>query len=277
MTRMPSLAGSAGSVGKVDSAETFNETGVTVSHNGTTVSNEAISLLSSDTITPPTTWSTASYAAEYGTVINPNHDMHETEATFGSGVSGASRVRIIRISDGTTIASVTGSYSGGSTVTLSGTLTAGTKYRIVADNQGSSWTRVQDNTVGYPYTSTSFDIVGGWANGARNDNYDFVFKSITCTPKSGSTTVEWPYPPDVYSWDRGFFERVLENETADVYVEEYDGSNWVEIAGPIDPGDKLPALPSRNVRFRIDFSRTSTSNNPRLLDIHRRRVLPGGA
>lgn len=92
---------------------------------------------------------------------------------------------------------------------------------------------------------------------------------------SGSVYVEWPTPTDIYAWDRASFTRTLDSESVDVYVEESSdgGSTWTEIAGPIERGDKIPADPSNEARFRVDFSRASTANNPTLDSIARRWVI----
>jgi hypothetical protein len=75
----------------------------------------------------------------------------------------------------------------------------------------------------------------------------------------------------VYAWDTAVFQRTLDGATVDIYVEEAQGSpGWTEIAGPIKRGDAIPADPANNIRFRIDYSRPSTSDVPRLDAVYRR-------
>jgi len=88
---------------------------------------------------------------------------------------------------------------------------------------------------------------------------------------SGTAYVEWPMPADVFGWDVATFTRTLDAETVDVYVEEAQGSpGWTEIAGPIARGDSLPADPANNIRFRVELSRSTTSNHPTLDSLARR-------
>jgi hypothetical protein len=95
------------------------------------------------------------------------------------------------------------------------------------------------------------------------------------TPISpGEVTVEWPMPPDVYGWDTVLFERDVAGDGAvDVYVQEYAGGTWSDIAGPVRRGDAIPADPSNNVRYRVEITTPTASDRAILRSIYRRRKL----
>lgn len=84
----------------------------------------------------------------------------------------------------------------------------------------------------------------------------------------GSAIVSWPAPADLVGWDIVPFQATPDGETLEVYIEDQNGN---ELAGPLDdPGDISDISRSTNVRVRVELSRASTSNNPRLEAVYRR-------
>jgi hypothetical protein len=269
--------------GQEDIAETFAESDVTVTQTDTEIASESVSLESgvSGFVDVPDPGTTATRNGARGLKINPNAELDTLDVTITSAASGVTRVGVAD-ANGNILHSTTSGVSAGSTTTLdlsSNPLQSGTTYYIGGDAEGNNFTSAYVSTSSYPFTSNAADVTAAGSAVFSSPSDDttnvFLFSQIDATQPdatSGSVTVEWGYPADVYEWGAAYFDAVLDGETVDVYAEEYDGSTWNEIAGPLSSGDDLPADPSRNVRFRVDFSRASTSNNPRLKEIARREV-----
>ncbi|MFB6099951.1 MAG: hypothetical protein ABEK16_01640, partial [Candidatus Nanohalobium sp.] len=94
---------------------------------------------------------------------------------------------------------------------------------------------------------------------------------------SGTVTLEWSYPTDLYEWDVATYTRTLDNETVDVFVaySTDGGSTWTRTNGgsPISRNYSLAKdsniSPSDNVRIEAELSRQNTSNNPTLDSAYR--------
>jgi hypothetical protein len=131
-----------------------------------------------------------------------------------------------------------------------------------------------NNTVSYPLDGTDFTAeraVDGLGSTFGGTNlYNFATVESVQSVASGSVTVEWPSPPDLYAWDVAVFQRTLDSESVEVYIEEDQSGGWTEVAGPIARGDSIPADPGNNVRYRVEISASDTANNPRLDAIYRR-------
>jgi len=164
------------------------------------------------------------------------------------------------------------SPSGGDTISLRASLSSGSTYRVYL--VGSNYTSVRS---GYGNTAigpaTGMSSLQGYNDGSSSAIWNFDSTESLAPRTSATTIIEWPDPPDLYAWDRALFQRQPDGGTVDVYVEANDGTGWTEIAGPITRGDDIPADPADNVRFRVEFSRPDTSNNPALEAIYRRRVV----
>lgn len=269
------------SPGFLDAAETFGESDVTLGHTNTQMASEAVSLQNE------TTGSAASRDADNnslsrqwkgGLEISPNEDLDGVDAVISSLTAGFTTAYLQEPTSGGTVydqVDISGKSSGES-VRLTHDLQAGSNYWVVMDAGGSTYMDHGkfDNSPSFPYTSTMVDIEYGVYDtsdsGTNAVDYEDIIPVKYTDKTTGTATVEWPYPPDVYDWDVAKFQATKDGETADVYVEEYDGSSWTEIAGPISRGDDLPADPGRNVRYRVELSRASTSNNPTLDAIYRR-------
>lgn len=85
--------------------------------------------------------------------------------------------------------------------------------------------------------------------------------------------VEPDDPVNYDSWDVVPFNATLDGESVDVYIEEYSGGSWSEVAGPIADGDNNPASAGNPTRFRVELSRSTSTNQPRLNAIYRRYVV----
>jgi hypothetical protein len=263
----------------VESAETFAESDVTLSHTRTVVNSESLALGDDvylkgvDTGTDNTQDTGVGVYA--GAVINPNRDLNGLRVTISGNTGTINRVSILRLSDNTEIEFRSVNVTSGDTVALTATLTAGSEYAVRADGGGSdTYTMGYDTDTGSPIAGDELDVTDGWFDGSKtNYNYNLTLIEGRGPATSGSVTVEWPYPPDVYGWDTVLYKRTLDDETVDVYVEEDQSGGWTDVAGPVARGDAIPADPSNNVRYRIEFSRADTANRPTLDAIYRRRKL----
>lgn len=264
-----------------DVARTFGESGVSLTHNKTRVVSESVEfdLSTGTTADRPDDNNSTSQSDGAGQQIEPQVDLAGVEVEISANVSGNPDLYLTdpNLNE---VDSVTG-VSAGETHRLLGDLSANTKYNVVLYNGGNSYTAgFNDGTQSYPYTSSDVDQTaqvfdaepgGGGPNTTttRSKNIDTV-TALKDNNTSGSVTVEWSYPDDVYAWDVAAFTRTLDSETVDVYIEELQSGSWTEIAGPISRGDSIPADPANEVRFRVELSRASTSNNPTLDSIARR-------
>jgi len=163
-------------------------------------------------------------------------------------------------------------------------LSAGSDYYVGYGNEGSTYTRGRDSEASYPYSSSDvditagcFDILSGNPDSDTTIGATYTVKSVTAVEKkpSGTATIGWAKPADVYRWDAATFQAARDGETVEVYVEESTdgGSTWTEIQGPIGRGDQIEADPRSRVRFRVELARSDTSNNPTLDAIYRRWVV----
>lgn len=272
MSRMPAIGSGAGFLpGQIDSAETFAESDVTVTTSQTRISNESVQLDESTQSGPVPSQSTVGLdGPTSGVVINPNTTLSGVSLELGDDYSSSMDVEL-QESDGTTIDSVTG-QSVNTRFRLEGVLQSGTQYRLAVTGMSGDYIPYYGGNEP-PLSSTPLDVVDYFGTGASDHWSSFNYIDGIVGETEGSATVEWPYPKAVYAWGSAFFEAAEDGETVEVYVEEYDGSSWNEIAGPITNTTEIPGEPSRNIRFRVDFSRASVANNPRLSQIHRQEVL----
>jgi hypothetical protein len=266
---------------KLDSAETFAESDVSASLSGTAVESGSIKLakVTGTTATRDPDNSSNGDSKDRGLKINPNTGLEGVRVTVSSN-TGEFSVAVLTDSSENILASTTGPHSAGDTIDLEASLSAGTTYHVVAYDDGNSFTYGYDNGPAYPYGSTDVDIMDGVFAAHPDDGQSVsttaaapCFSDVTAIESlrtSGSATVEWPQPADLYAWDTAVFQSTPDGETVDVYIEEDQSSGWTEIAGPIARGASIDADPSNNVRYRIELSRSSTSNNPTLDAIYRR-------
>jgi hypothetical protein len=204
------------------------------------------------------------------------HGSSFDESSIGVFDGGGNEIGTFRLNDNTGDAE----WSGSSLQTLF-TYSANTTYNVTLQFDWSE-NNVEIDVGGTVYGPFGFQNGANglaelrFANNAsssgntRNLFWDDLETNVVTT--SGNAIIEWPYPNHVFEWGGVYFDGNGDGATIDIYIEEYDGSSWVEIAGPISTGDTIPANPDRNVRFRVELSRTDTANNPRLHQIARREI-----
>lgn len=101
-----------------------------------------------------------------GLIINPNDDLEEVDLTISSNTGTVTKAEV-GVFNGSTIQSVTGSFTAGDTVTITASLSANTDHYVAVTNENGSWTSGQFNA-SFPYTSTFVDIVDGYQGGLSN-------------------------------------------------------------------------------------------------------------
>jgi hypothetical protein len=261
--------------GFIDRAETFAESDVTVGGTAPIV-NESISVPSASQANTDLT-STENKDGP-GVEFQLHHDATEIEVKLGPTVESLNAVELREGagggSTGTLIDSVS-SVSPGDTVTFTGTFNAG-DWGVVIDESGPFPT-VSSDTTNSNVSSEMVTLTDGLSDKGSSFGFHFlVFEYVRAVPTLDySATVEWPHPPDVFGWDTATFQADPDGETVDVFVEESTdgGSTWTEVAGPIARGDDIPVASDNEMRFRVDFSRSNTSNNPTLDAIYRRYLV----
>lgn len=114
-----------------------------------------------------------SKADKTGIAIVPSVDLAGITATLAPDNDGISNAYLTDDS-GTIIDSIS---SPGDQVEFNTTLTAGTEYWLLADNNDNSYSAERTN-VEFPITSADIDIVSGVVSGST-DNVAWVYKSVT--------------------------------------------------------------------------------------------------
>lgn len=260
-------------MGKMDSAETFAESDVTLQRDATRVEAEGVALTSAenetDSIGGPQTESMGQFQ-QNGFYFTLRERADITQATLLGNTTSITRVEIWDGTDsGNVLWSKEGSWSGGDTITIGTTLDGG-DYTLAGSDETQGW------TAGYDYDGASAgDLINiNDFNAPHSSGDPGCFGSVSAeipATTSGSVTVEWPDPPDVYAWDRATFQRTLNDGSVEVYVEANDGSGWMEVAGPISRGESIPADPGDEVRIRADLSRPAPGDASPTLDAVYRR------
>ena len=281
MTRFPAVGGGGGEqpIASKDRAETFEESDVTVSGGLASVDNGAVSI-------SPTSLSTTynqqdrDVSGKYGVRFVPDVDAAGVFVSNFSAQYIESPSLYLYDDDNTLLDETTPTeyeefnWEG----TLSADLTAGTPYKVVGDDSGDvHYSRYSTSPT--PEVSgsgiTITDGLDGGLDAFTSSKWPSILGLQLVDPVSGSATVEWPQPLDIYRWDAATFQSSTDGETVEVYVEESTdgGDSWTEIQGPIGRGDQINADPGSRVRFRVELARSDTSNNPTLDAIYRRWVV----
>lgn len=274
MSRFPAVGGEGGAqpIMLEDKAETFAESDVTTGANKTEIDSESVRL--SFERQTETTQTTSSYTqpGESGIRFVPNETLNGVYAETPNIADADGATAELRDGSGNVLDTVENTSSA-TEVLLEGILSAGVEYELVAIYAGDHG---YTTTAGFPIQTTECDIVGGTANGSDTTDW-FSWEAFQPAKKyqSGSMTVEWPKPADVFRWDAATFQTSPDGETVDVYIEEStdSGATWTEIAGPISRGQDITAAPDSEVRFRVGLSVANTANNPTLDSIYRRWVV----
>jgi hypothetical protein len=268
-----------------DSAETFAESKVTVT--GSDVALDPLSQGSTVTRAPDGSngFGPNDRTEQHGIKIAVKSTVSRIEAVVSDDTGTFAEARIVDL-DNNIVASVTGPFTANDTVSITALLEPGKEYGLVGYDNGDTWIRGRVADINLPNESADVDIVESWRGSSGNGTgAAFTFDSVTAfvpegdsslalaSADQGTARVQWPMPPDIYSWDVGVYQAARDGETVNVYVEENQSGGWTEVAGPISRGDLIPADPSNNIRYRIELSRTDTANSPTLDAIYRRYKL----
>lgn len=263
-------------IAAVDDARTFAESDVTLTHSSTEARAESVALANQTgetTLFPNTTLT--GQTGKFGVRLSTDASGYVNRVggrLNGTGNTGTHDVVLEKESDGTEIARVA-DLTAGDSFTMDGfELAQSTDYLLYWDVTSSSDVDYDDDG------EAEADPVGVTLTDFKGADDLYVFDKVRTrytTNTSGSVTVEWPEPDDVFAWDVLSFTRRLAGETVDVFVESSSdgGSTWTEVAGPVTRNDAIPVPDDERVRFRVDFSRASTANVPTLDSIARRYVL----
>jgi hypothetical protein len=259
--------GTSGADVVTETASTFGESNVSISHSRTTVSNGAIEL---DTYSAsrPDDDSSKSDSAPLGLEFEPQADLPAITATVSSNTSGESTVGLYD-SDDKQLASEP-SPGAGNSVTLTASMSARQRYYVLVDNGGTSYTAGYYGSPSFPYGSSPLYITAGAVDDSGSifptSNKVYTISKLEAGFQ-GSATVEFSRPSSVRHWRTATFQDEPDGETVEVYVEtSSDGSTWSDWQSkPIGPGTDLAGIPSGNhVRFRAELSRGATARTPRL-------------
>jgi hypothetical protein len=165
--------------------------------------------------------------------------------------------------------------SPGASTQLTASLSAGTGYYAVVDNGGSSYNFGAASSPTFPYTSDAVNITKGVINNTYEwtDTAPAIQEVSLPTGYSDSIvqSIEFADPTPVGRWETASFQADEDTETVEVYVETDDGNGWSDWqSDPIASGTNLSSIsPDSRVRFRVEISRSDSSNNPRLLLLSR--------
>jgi hypothetical protein len=168
----------------------------------TTGSNPEIKLTSinGSTVTRPADGRSSTSSAARGIAIKPNTDLAGVDAVISDNSSGYSRAYLAD-DQGNLIDEVDISgKSPGDTVRFRGTMSSGSRYNLLMDDQGNTVTKGKEGSPNFPYTSTDVDIVdGNYSGGGFNDGDSvtyidsnaWAFNDVTAFPgydSSGTLT-----------------------------------------------------------------------------------------
>lgn len=143
-----------------DTASTFAESGVSVTHSNTTVTDGAIELGFSSAVSRPDDNNSGSFSdKKYGLEFEPQDDLSGIVATISSNTSGESTVKLY--TSGGILLDSKPSPGAGNSVTLTSFLSAGTPYVIIVGNEGNTYTSGFYDNPSFPYTSSTIDITSG--------------------------------------------------------------------------------------------------------------------
>jgi len=274
MSRDPPLVEPT-SVGLIDRAETFEESGVTLTHAGTDKVPGSVELTQATATTDPDSEGYTS-SDPSGVLINVKEDIGAVEARLGSDYSGeASDAMLKDHSDGSTLDSTDISSLGpGDTFQLSGEMESGEDYRVVIDDAGNNYSMGRNPDPNWPYESDLLDITDGILGGTAL-NYRYAIDQVTGYASPGEVIIEYEQPEDIYRWDSVLFQATEDGEAVTVDVQESTdgGDSWTTIATDVSRGQEITADPSSEVRFRVQLTRSNPSNNPTLDAAYRRYVV----
>lgn len=234
MSRFPAIGGvSEKPIADKDSAETFEESDVTLSlSNATVLENESVKMFDGGT------WSDSWFVGGTPDSKNFTRTLSGDYSVTFSGFSGTNflitlnwiEVEGDRVSQGEAVD--LSQYADPVNITIS---VRSERYETV------SWS--------LSYSTSNMGTVSAYVEWPQPTDI-FRWDAATFNATTEGETV------DVY----------IEESTD-------GGSTWTEIAGPISRGQPINAEPDSEVRLRADLQRDDSSNNPRLNSVYRRWVV----
>lgn len=286
-----SVSGKTGDVSlditKLDEAETFNESDVTVTSDKVKTSNDKLELGQfTDILDINVSNSSGDYSVGYyfGAVMeteividNPPQNITQIELDIRS--EGNGDVDIYIDEGGSNGSATTGTLvksdwtTGTNPVSIS-TYTPSSNTITIGLYPASGWDTssgsIDVTQIGYGTASgISATTYEGGSIYEEHDGANIVLTSAQIDALTASPTVSFPYPASITDWDKAAFSSTLDGGSVDVFIEEDDGSGFTEIAGPISSNDPIPAAAGSDVRFRVDISRSDTQSAPSLDALYR--------
>lgn len=267
------------SISRTDSAVSFTESDVTLGHSGTKVANGYLQLLDQylgSTASRPADNSTFTNSGERGIYFKPNKAHQGVRFTLSGNNDGSMTTLYVRTKAGTLLDSVTVNGTPGEVIEFTNlNLTVGNEYSVSGDAGGASFTAGNTSNAAYPYTSGYVDITAYYNTGnySATSSNAFIISDVEVFEQepqtSGTTTIEFPSPPDINAWDVATFIKHVHGGTAEVDV--IDGAGNVKISN-ISRGHDISALnPGTNVGFQVRLTRPTTADaSPHLHSVYRR-------
>jgi len=258
-----SAGGANWSPGLLDRAETFTESDLTLSYTGTEAVNGAVDLSDVIDLDGGGGTTTQSDTTGVSTSSTFTHDVSVCETLYIqiSGHWNDADGTVRAIVDGNTVVSEAKTGVGSDapeteasgTVDVSGVDSVDVVYEAEITAVNDTYAEITVNYEGNTYTGLNSTVEG-------QDVLD------------GSVVVEWPMPEDLAGWDIIPFEATADGGMVEVYA--VDPSDGTRLAGPLDdPGDISDISRSTNIAVEVVLSRPSTSENPRLEAVYRRRKI----
>jgi hypothetical protein len=161
-------------------------------------------------------------SSKLGIVITPNEDLSRLTIEPADTLS-ATRVYVVRNSDGAVLADQQLNFQ---TTTITGlSLSAGTEYRVLVDDDGSSYD-APAGSESFPLTSNTFDIVSGWLAGSKNSNSVYAIASLTASPPRSAS-----YQSAIHDVDNAVEARVnlstVQNADVSINITEVQSGDQV--------------------------------------------------
>lgn len=185
-----------------------------------------VSLTASSSSFLAPSFSQSSTSNRRGIAIDTDNYVQRISIALGDGVSGATTAYVTD-SSGSVIDS-TALSNGAASMNVS--LAPNTRYHIVVDAGGSSYTSVVDPDNNYPNDNLGYTIVGGVDGGTVDSN---LYNIESVNVYTGASTSSGSYTSATHSVSNaeyGFANVTLTNASADITWEFNDGSGWTAAA-----------------------------------------------
>jgi len=266
------------SPGLLDRAETFEETGVSVSGGGVTNNNGTVEMAPwSDGVTyynsDDSTRNTTTWCGYFVTPKQTGDADIRVNVSNNPDDGVMSEMKVVDTSDGTVVQRDTGlSVGDGSSYTMTGVpVTSGNEYRVAGQFDHLAYATSVDPT----RSTSTYDVnAASMYDGSRYSSRTHLINelSLTITTDKEPALVEYPAHEDVAEWDSVYYQ-ISENGGAySVYA--VDPSTGDRLTGHLeDPGDISGLNKTVNVAFEVVLERASDGTSPGLEAIFRRRKI----